>query len=85
MAQTEVRGDRLMLRCHEKGCTAKVTHRLRIIAGDSGEIVEVDYCTHHAEAMNEYITQNVPGATYSCGGRIRVDSDGPQISEGWVH
>ena len=74
-----------MLKCYKNGCSAKVTHRLRLIAEDSGEVLEVDLCYPHADAMNKLIKHEVPGSTWDCTGTILVDKDGNQINEGSVH
>lgn len=71
--------------CHEKGCTARPTHKIRLIAEKTGEVLKLDFCTPHADAMNAYIKREVPGATSSCPGTIRVDKNGNQINEGMVH
>ena len=73
-----------MLRCSEEGCFAQATHRFRLIAEGTGEFLELDFCPLHAEATEEYIKQEVPEAKSSCGGTIRVDSEGNQINEGMV-
>ncbi|MEE8494577.1 MAG: hypothetical protein V3S25_11080 [Nitrospirales bacterium] len=73
-----------MLRCSEKGCEAKATHRLRLIAEVTKEMVELDFCTPHADDMDAYIKREVPKAKSRCAGTIRVDAAGNEINQGMV-
>ena len=74
-----------MFRCqHHEGCTARPTHRIRLIAQQSGEVVEMDFCTPHYVEMDEYIQKEVPESRSNVAGTIKVDAAGNQINEGMV-
>ena len=73
-----------MLRCSEKGCTAKATHRLRLIAEMTKEMIELDFCTPHADEMDAYIKKEVPTSRSSCAGIIKVDAAGNEINQRMV-